>query len=149
MKRLILILGDQLSPSISSLRAADPARDVVLMAEVTAETTYVRHHKKKIVLVLAAMRHFAEELSNLGWMVDYVRLDDPDNTGSLYGEAHRALARHGATNIVATEPGEWRLMEDMSAWAELLPDTRYLADRQGFVRWAEARKTCAWSISIG
>jgi deoxyribodipyrimidine photolyase-related protein len=141
MKRLILILGDQLSPSISSLRAADPARDVVLMAEVTAETTYVRHHKKKIVLVLAAMRHFAEELSNLGWMVDYVRLDDPDNTGSLYGEAHRALARHGATNILATEPGEWRLMEDMSAWAELLPDTRYLADRQGFVRWAEARKT--------
>ncbi|ODU70052.1 MAG: deoxyribodipyrimidine photolyase [Novosphingobium sp. SCN 66-18] len=141
MTRLILILGDQLTPSLSSLRAADPACDVVLMAEMAAETTYVRHHKKKIALVLSAMRHFAAELRTLGWKVDYVRLDDPENTGSLRGEAHRAMARHGASGILATEPGEWRLMDEMSAWAELLPDTRFLADRQGFARWAEARKS--------
>jgi len=141
MARLILILGDQLTPSISSLRAADRDTDVVLMAEVMAEATYVRHHKKKIALVLAAMRHFASELRAAGWQVDYVRLEDPANTGSLRGEALRALERHGASGVMATEPGEWRLMEEMAGWAQLLPDTRFLADRQGFARWAEGRKS--------
>jgi deoxyribodipyrimidine photolyase-related protein len=148
MTRLILILGDQLTPSLSSLCVADPASDVVLMAEVAAETTYVRHHKKKIALVLSAMRHFAAELRTLGWKVDYVRLDDPDNTGSLRGEAHRAMARHGASSILATEPGEWRLMEEMSAWAELLPDTRFLADRLDSRAGPRRARACAWSISI-
>ena len=66
MTRIILVLGDQLTPSLSALRAADPATDIVLMAEVAAEATYVRHHKKKIALVLSAMRHFAEELRMAG-----------------------------------------------------------------------------------
>ena len=29
--RLILVLGDQLSPGLSALQAGDPARDVVVM----------------------------------------------------------------------------------------------------------------------
>ena len=46
MKTLRLILGDQLSLRISSLRDIDIARDVVLMVEVHDETTYVRHHQQ-------------------------------------------------------------------------------------------------------
>jgi len=43
---LRLILGDQLSKSISSL--SDYADgDLVLIAEVDQEASYVRHHKKK------------------------------------------------------------------------------------------------------
>lgn len=57
---LIVILGDQVSQNISSLRQANKSRDVVFMAEVMAEATYVRHHKKKFALVFSAMRHFAE-----------------------------------------------------------------------------------------
>ena len=84
--RLILVLGDQLSPGLAALRAGDRARDRVLMAEVMAEASYVPHHKKKIAFVFAAMRHFAEELRADGWQVDYVRLDDPGNSGTLGGE---------------------------------------------------------------
>ncbi|WDF75106.1 cryptochrome/photolyase family protein [Novosphingobium sp. KACC 22771] len=139
MARIILVLGDQLSLSLSALAAADPVSDIVLMAEVAEEAVYVRHHKKKIALVLSAMRHFAEELRGAGWRVDYVRLDDPANTGSLRGEAQRARQRWGAQDIIATEPGEWRLMQDMRDWANLLPDSRFLADREGFAQWAEDR----------
>lgn len=57
---LIVILGDQVSQNISSLRQANKSCDVVFMAEVMAEATYVRHHKKKFALVFSAMRHFAE-----------------------------------------------------------------------------------------
>ena len=140
--RLILVLGDQLSPGLSSLAAGDPRTDRVLMAEVMAEASYVPHHKKKLVLVFSAMRHFAQELREAGWQVDYVTLDDPANSGSLGGEVRRALARHDLSRVLATEPGEWRLMEEMRGWpdVELLPDDRFLADRAGFAGWAEGRK---------
>jgi deoxyribodipyrimidine photolyase-related protein len=86
------------------------------MLEVHDETTYVRHHKQKIVLVLSAMRHFAKSLRDEGIRVDYVRLDDPVNTGSFTGELGRALSRHPVDRIVVTEPGEWRGWEMMEPW---------------------------------
>ena len=67
------------------------------MAEVMGECTYVKHHPKKIVLVLSAMRHFCRRAPRRGASrVDYIRLDDPDNTGSLRGEMLRAVERHHA-----------------------------------------------------
>jgi diketogulonate reductase-like aldo/keto reductase len=44
-----------------SLRAGDPWRDIVLIAEVQEEANYIRHHKKKIAFLFAPMRHFAGE----------------------------------------------------------------------------------------
>ncbi len=142
VKRLVLVLGDQLTPGLSSLRAADPRDSVVLMAEVRAEASYVRHHKKKIAFLFSAMRHFAGELRSIGWSVDYVRLDDPRNSGSLGGEVERARARHGANEVVVTEPGEWRLMRDMLGWPDttLLPDARFIAGPGEFERWAKGRR---------
>ncbi len=94
VRNLIVVLGDQLSPSIASLAAADPRQDLVLMCEVAEETTYVRHHKKKIILLFSAMRHFAKELTSLGWRVAYTKLDDPGNAGSFTGEVARTAATH-------------------------------------------------------
>ena len=68
-KWLIVLLGDQLSPSM--LDFADRKTDHIMMAEVASEATYVAHHKKKIVYHFAAMRHFAEELRADGWTVLY------------------------------------------------------------------------------
>jgi hypothetical protein len=108
--RLIVVLGDQLSADISSLRMADKERDVVIMAEVMAEATYVPHHPKKIALVLAAMRKFSVALREDGWTVAYSKLDDEANTGSIQGELVRRASEFGADEIIATTPGEWRLI---------------------------------------
>ncbi|MFM8374499.1 MAG: cryptochrome/photolyase family protein [Phenylobacterium sp.] len=147
MTDLVLILGDQLTPDLSSLRGRDPARTVVLMAEVMGEATYVRHHVKKIALVLAAMRSFAAGLAAAGWRVDYVRLDAEDNSGSLGGELERAVRRHGASAVFLTEPGEWRLKLEADGWVAglgapvtLLEDDRFLASHADFKAWAEGRK---------
>ena len=83
--QLILVLGDQLTPDITSLCAGDASTDTVLMAEVAEEASYVPHHKKKLAFVFSAMRHFAEELAEAGWRLRYVKLDDPENTGTLIG----------------------------------------------------------------
>ncbi len=143
-KTLVLILGDQLTPDIAALRGCDPAKTIVLMAEVADEASYVRHHVKKLVFVFSAMRHFADELRALGWTVDYVQLDDPGNSGSLKGEVARALARHNACHVRLTEPGEWRLAQDVQRWSpqpELCADDRFVCSPAEFAAWAEGRKT--------
>jgi len=96
---LILVLGDQLSLGLAGLKAGRRTNDVVLMVEAIEEATYVRHHKKKIAFILSAMRHFADELAEAGWTVDYVRLDDRDNRGSLVGELEHAVSRHNAAHV--------------------------------------------------
>ena len=83
MSRLVLVLGDQLSHDLSALEAADKGTDIVVMAEVMDEGSYVPHHPKKIALVLSAMRHFAEELRGEGWQVAYTKMDDPRATRSI------------------------------------------------------------------
>jgi len=145
-RRLVLILGDQLTPEVSSLMGGDKARDVILMAEVAAEAAYADHHKQKLALVFAAMRHFAQELRQAGWQVDYRKLTDglPDLETVLAD----AIAAHGPETVVITEPGEWRLWDAMQGWEARLhrpvlirDDTRFLCSRDEFANWAADRKT--------
>lgn len=144
---LRVVLGDQLSRGLSALAGLDPAHDTVLLAEVMGECTYVPHHPQKIVLVLAAMRHFARALAARGVRVEHVRLDDPANTGTLSGEVARAAARHRPARIIATYPGEWRVLQAMEAWeagtgipVEIRDDDRFLCDLGWFRRWARGKK---------
>ena len=118
---LRLVLGDQLARGITSLADLDPARDVVLMAEVMDEVTYVKHHKRKVAFLFSAMRHFADRLRAEGITVDYVRLDDPDNSGSFGGEVAHAAARHDLQHLVVTEPGEYRVLAAVSYTHLTLP----------------------------
>lgn len=147
-KRLILILGDQLSRRIASLRGARKARDVVVMAEVADEAGYVGHHRKKLALVFAAMRAFAAGLREAGWTVDYRALDDPDTPRGLDAVAEDAMARHGADRLVLCEPGEWRLQalfeglaERLGRPVEIREDDRFLCSRAAFADWAGGRKS--------
>ena len=143
MVRLVLILGDQLNPDIAALRAADKARDLVVMAEVMGEGTSVPHHPQKIALILSAMRKFATGLRQAGWRVAYSALDDPANSQSLGGELLRRAAEHGATSALATRPGEWRVLadlQDLPLPVTILPDDRFLCSEAEFARWTEGRK---------
>jgi deoxyribodipyrimidine photolyase-related protein len=141
--RLVLVLGDQLTETLSALAQADKARDTVVMAEVADEAAYVRHHPKKIALIFAAMRKFAHALEQGGWTVAYTQLDDTDNAGSIVGELLRRAAQTGASEVLATEPGEWRLIDKLKyapLKVHLLPDDRFLATHAEFEAWAEGRK---------
>ena len=148
MKVLRIVLGDQLSAELTALSDLDPGRDIILMMEVQAECIYVRHHKQKIVMVLAAMRHFADTLRMGGATVDYVKLDAADNSGSFTTEVQRAVARHRPTRMVITEPSEWRVQEMVNGWGSLTAtpievrvDDRYFASRQRFAAWAGERRS--------
>ena len=141
--RLVLVLGDQLTTGIAALKAADKARDVVVMAEVMGEGTSVPHHPQKIALILAAMRKFAAALEAEGWRVAYSRLDDPENAQTILGELLRRASDFGATEVLATKPGEWRLLRDLEALplpVRVLEDDRFLCSEAEFAAWVEGRK---------
>ena len=53
---------DQLSENISSLENCNKSQNIIFMSEVKDECTYVKHHKKKIVFLISAMRHFKKRL---------------------------------------------------------------------------------------
>ena len=145
MSTLRLILGDQLNIQISSLEDADKDRDIILMAEVWDEATYVQHHKKKIAFIFSAMRHFADALRAAGYSVDYVQLQDAQNAGSFHGEVLRALERHVVDRVIVTAPSEYRVLCDMQGWDLNVPldiraDDRFLCSHAEFADWADGRK---------
>jgi deoxyribodipyrimidine photolyase-related protein len=141
--RLHLILGDQLSFDLASLAGLIPERDTVLMVEVMEEASHVPHHPQKIVLIFSAMRHFAEALRERGVRVQYVMLDDPQNTGSVPGELQRWQALLRAEELHITECGDWRLeqsIKDCGLPIQWHADTRFLCSRDEFSSWAHGKK---------
>lgn len=144
--KLRLILGDQLNLSISSLSDASQ-NDLILMCEVKQEATYVKHHKKKIVFVFSAMRHFARELQRQGFNVRYVEYDDPNNSGSFLDEIKKTLQTYRCNEVILTKPGEYRLLNDVQTWAHTLQipvilreNNLFLCPTDDFTQWANGRK---------
>ena len=147
MKVLRLILGDQLSQDISSLKGCNKSDDIILMCEVWNEVTYVKHHKKKITFLFSAMRHFAKELKESGYRVSYTKLEDEQNSGFFKSEIARTLKQQKFDRIVVTHPGEYRVQEDIKGWAtdfaisvEIRTDDRFLCSPEDFALWAKGRK---------
>ena len=73
----VWILGDQLLPNHPALLAAEAAwgKDTlrIVLVESIASITRLPYQRKKLVLMLSAMRHYAERLRAAGYAVDYVR----------------------------------------------------------------------------
>ena len=143
---LVPVLGDQLTRNLASIRGRTKDDTVILMMEVWDEATYVKHHKQKIALIFSAMRHFAAEMRGAGWKVDYIELDDADNSGSFTGEVARAIERHEPRAINVVEAGEWRVRQAIEEWpdkfdcdVEILSDDRFLCSIAEFNDWAEDR----------
>ena len=147
MKRLCLILGDQLSHSLSSLRSLGP-EDEVMMAEVYSEATYVKHHPQKIALIFSAMRHFARELIDQGIKVHYYTIDHAENRQSLPAQMTALSRLLNCRHWVITEPGEWRLKEALLSLGcgddpmkiELLEDDRFIVSHAQFREFLKGRK---------
>jgi deoxyribodipyrimidine photolyase-related protein len=142
---LVLLLGDQLSHDMASLRDL-PEDAVVALCEVKEEGRYVPHHPQKIALILSAMRHFAAELRDKGHRVHYSTLDDPDNVQELVGEAERLADLYGCDEVRVVRPGEWRLWQAMHErrgaslpW-QLIEDDRFFTTPEEFAAWAWVRK---------
>ena len=146
-KNLVLILGDQLSRNLSSLQGLAKKDTHIVMGELADEAGYVPHHKKKIIFLFSAMRHFARDLEQAGWSVSYTEYS-AGGCASFTALLKSAIDAVKPQKIIVTEPGEYRLADEFNTWADLFdievdirPDRRFLCDHGKFKAWADGRKT--------
>ena len=142
---LCIILGDQISHNISSLKNFKKSQDEVLMMEVSNEATYVNHHKKKLILVFSAMRHFAKELRNKGFSVTYSEISR--SQVNFTKELSYQCKKIKPKRIVITHPGEYRVLKEIKKWEKILnipvtilEDNRFFCTIPEFKNWTEGKK---------
>ena len=141
-----VVFGDQLNrqcPVISDL----PKNSVVLMVEVSSASTMPVSHYQRTLLFLSAMRAFAQELTEYGQRVHYVRITDADNTHTFQDEIVRCSRLIGATSISCVRPGSHQALTSVQDAASALQipfqlheDSHFFDTPQGFNQWADGRK---------
>lgn len=143
-KKIILVMGDQLSENISSLKHYDED-SLILMCEVINECTTPKHHKKKLVFILAAMRNFANLLNEKNYNILYVKLDDKQNTGNFTSEINRISKNYNCNVLYLTEPSEYRVLADIQNLNDLnvniIEDDRFFCSTKEFKEFHQDKKT--------
>ena len=146
MRRLVVVLGDQLDAHSAAFDGFDPSQDAVWMCEAPAEAAYAWSHKARLVLFLAAMRHFATLLRGRGWTVHYLATGAHPHA-TLREALAATLQIEKPESVVLVEPGEWRLAQDFAVLAketgipfETLPDRHFLLSRADFEQWMRGRR---------
>lgn len=147
LRRLVLVLGDQLDLEASGFDDFDAAQDAVWMAEVMEESTHVWSSRPRTVLFLAAMRHFATALRQAGRTLHYTRLEDEHNAGSLAAQLKQDIARLKPASLVMTAPGDWRVLQALKDVAqqsdlalEIREDRHFYCSVREFAAHARGRK---------
>ena len=147
LRRVLLVFGDQLNTDASVFDGADRDRDVIWMAEASSEATVVWSHRQRIVLFLAAMRHFRDRLRADGWTVDYTALDEVNHPGTLGGVLAAFLEERRPEEVRCTHPGEHRILRGVEQVCRragvpltICEDRRYFCSLEEFRKHAAGRK---------
>ncbi len=142
LRRLVVVCGDQLDRESDVFDGFDPARDAVLMTEAQEEATYVWQHKRRLVFFFAAMRSFRDVLRKDGIPVLYNALDDADPPKTLAEGLSRAIEAHSPEEIVLARPGDYRVLEALTAVADirLVEESHFLTTPADFREFRKGRK---------
>jgi deoxyribodipyrimidine photolyase-related protein len=117
---------------------------IVCFIEAVDKGASLPWHRQKLVLVLSAMRHFADALLAAGYRVDY------RTAASYEAGLVEAASTHGADHVLATEGREWEMVQSLmraesalrnvGVTLTLVPDRGFLATRDDFTRWSAGKK---------
>jgi deoxyribodipyrimidine photolyase-related protein len=150
--KTVCILGDQLSPEYAALRRTQPGESRVLMIESKARGSALPYHQLKLVLVYSAMRHFAAELRESGWLVDYRLIKE---TPAFEAGLRHHLETRRPDALVLAKPNSFsetdaitRLGRKLRAPIELVPTRQFLLQRDEFPRLGRRAEAAAHGKSL-
>lgn len=128
----VWILGDQLLADHPALRhaASDPAEVQVVLIESAARLRRLPYQRKKLTLLLSAMRHYADDLRARGYRVDYRQA--PTFLDGLRAHLTDAPAAQLVTMASASydgRQGQLRLSDRLGLPVTVLPNTQFLVGR--------------------
>ncbi|MEM8531273.1 MAG: cryptochrome/photolyase family protein [Chloroflexota bacterium] len=131
----VWILGDQLlrdHPALVHATEAAGAEQVrVVLVESDGRIAQQPYHRKKLVLLLSAMRHYAAALSEQGYHVDYVHAAD-----FLTG-LRQHVGTHQPDRVITMAASEYHtrrfqqahLSDELGIPVDVLPNTQFLVGR--------------------
>ena len=145
IRNLCLILGDQLNRDSLIFADFDPAQDLLCMAEVLEESQDVPSNKQRSLLFIAAMRHFAQALSDEKLPLKYYRLDQQFHQ---FSDAFTdCLTQHRPERIKVVLPGDFRVLQQLKNFSashqlplDVLPDNHFIAKPGEFSVWKKGNK---------
>jgi len=143
MGRTIWILGDQLGPGNAAWAGARKKGDVLFFIESERALRKLGYHKQRLVLLLSAQRHFAEEMRKAGWTVDEHRLGRGVTWESALG-AH--VKKYKPERILLAQPNNYDEQAAAGKLAkqwpiEVVPTAQFLVPREEFIDWAKGKKS--------
>lgn len=146
MRRLYLILGDQLDKDSLIFNDVDANNDSFWMAEVREEATHVWSHKQRIALFLSAMRHFAQTLREQDLPLIYHALTE-HRFESLSEALADTLDKEKPEEVWFVRPGDYRVFESIVTICKQhdvpikqLNDQHFLSTPTEFKQWADGKK---------
>lgn len=138
----VWVLGDQLWLGQSALAAnqADCTDTPVLLIESRQQAQQRRYHKQKLILVWSAMRHFAADLKDAGWMVTYETSEDFETP------LRQWIQDNGIDTLQVMEPSDRPFAQflealDLPCRLDIVPNNHFLWSIQDFETWASKRKS--------
>ena len=147
IRDLILVLGDQLNADSPAIRNMNPELDQIWMAEVLEESTHVPSSRIRSALFLAAMRHFAREITSIGLPITYHSLDDQVVFSSFAECLEKSIAQLRPHRCLMVRPGDWRVLQSISTTCsnagvplEILEDPTFLSTPDDFLDYAKGKK---------
>lgn len=143
-RRTVLILGDQLSPTNAAVQSAVKGRDRLLYIESRRTFGKLPYHRHRLMLILSAMRHDAEERRAEGWDVGYHALgDSPDTASVLERDCHE----HPTTGVLLAEPNSHNerasvpsLSAKLPVPLSIIPTTQFLCGGDDFLEFSKGKK---------
>lgn len=132
MKEALIVLGDQLFP----LETYAPHKGAeVFMAEDLGLCTHYKYHKHKIILFLAAMRNYSQELKAKGFNVHYEELGEKSfiqRLSDFLVSKKITKIKMGEINDKFFEKELTNLFKELKLTVEFIPTPMFMCSREEF-----------------
>ncbi len=136
MSKLIYVAFDQLNKNYGALKNANPKTDLVVFVESQRMIADRKWHKQRLQFLVSSARHFANELQQAGFKVEYLK-----STTTKSGLT-QILKKNPKLKLVCAAPNSFRLRKDLvDLGAEVVENDFFLTSENLFTLWAEKQKS--------
>jgi deoxyribodipyrimidine photolyase-related protein len=139
MKKIVWVLGDQLNQNSNLFKELDLNKDqvIILLIESCNFAGQHKHHKKKLIFQFSAMRHFAQELREHGFTVEYIDLKHSLSKLNFDEALPIIFKEHNASSLRLMRAADYEiqqlqqeLKQQVNLKIEIVPNDLFLSDEK-------------------
>ncbi|NDE27213.1 MAG: deoxyribodipyrimidine photolyase, partial [Actinobacteria bacterium] len=108
IERILYVGFDQLNAKYGVLKSADAKKDVIALIQSEPMTTGKKWHPERLYFLISSARHFAMELREKGFKVEYIK------ASSTTAGLDELSEKYKNVKIFAAEPSSHRLFQSLS-----------------------------------